>query len=144
MPRSPEQVVWDFVQGWLNKATTDLRSAEMLLEGEFDDYWAAAFHAQQAAEKYLKALLVRHQIPFPKTHDIGVLLKLSTSGDDTLPVELAGAATLTAYGVEARYPGVEVSREQARAAVQEATRVRDAVQERLREYLAGGRPDSSA
>jgi predicted nucleotidyltransferase len=29
-----------------------------------------AFHCQQAVEKFLKALLVRRQIEFPKTHDI--------------------------------------------------------------------------
>ena len=35
---------------------------------------ALAFHCQQAAERYLKALLVRHGIEFRKTHNIGELL----------------------------------------------------------------------
>ena len=32
------------------------------------------FHAQQCVEKYLKSILVLHQIPVPKTHDIEKVL----------------------------------------------------------------------
>ncbi len=71
MSRTREQVIWDFVQNWLRKAETDLRAAEHLLTIDQEDYFPAAFHAQQAAEKFLKGFLSRHQIPFPKTHDIG-------------------------------------------------------------------------
>jgi HEPN domain-containing protein len=70
MQRTREQVIWDFVQDWLRKAEGDLRAMERLLEMEQEDYFTAAFHAQQAAEKFLKAFLVRYQIAFPKTHDI--------------------------------------------------------------------------
>ena len=55
MKRTHEQVVWDFVQSWLRKAEGDLRAAERLLEVQQEDYFATAFHAQQAAEKFLKA-----------------------------------------------------------------------------------------
>jgi HEPN domain-containing protein len=37
---------------------------------------ACCFHAQQAAEKYLKAYLVSKQISFPKTHDLQALLNI--------------------------------------------------------------------
>ncbi len=77
MRRTREQVIWDFVQDWMRKAEGDLRAAEHLLALEQEDYFTAAFHAQQAAEKFLKALLVRHQVPFPKTHDIQQLLELA-------------------------------------------------------------------
>jgi len=70
MTRTREQVIWDFVQDWLRKAEGDFAAAEHLLGLAQQDCFTAAFHAQQAAEKFLKALLVRHQIPFPKTHDI--------------------------------------------------------------------------
>ncbi|ACY49025.1 HEPN domain-containing protein [Rhodothermus marinus] len=141
MKRTREQVVWDFVREWLRKAEGDLRAAEHLLALEQEDYFVTAFHAQQAAEKFLKAFLVRHQIPFPKTHDIGFLLELAAQADPSLPEELASAAMLTPFGVEFRYPGETVAdRETARSALQEAHRVKAAVQRRLQAYLAQGRP----
>jgi len=48
----------------------------VLLKEGFEDYENVGFHAQQAAEKFIKAFLVRHQIEFPKTHDIGLLRQL--------------------------------------------------------------------
>ena len=74
--RTPEQVKWDFVQQWVGKAHKDLRAAKVLLDGELEDFDAVGFHAQQAAEKLTKAVLVRHQIEFPKTHDIALLRRL--------------------------------------------------------------------
>lgn len=36
--RTPEQVAWDFVQQWLDKARKDLEAARALLEGDLEDY----------------------------------------------------------------------------------------------------------
>ncbi len=47
--RTPEQVKWDFVQQWLDKARKDLAAAEVLLNEGFGDYENVGFHAQQAA-----------------------------------------------------------------------------------------------
>ena len=55
--RTPEQVKWDFVQQWLDKASRDLAAAEVLLNCAFDDYENVGFHAQQAAEKLIKGIL---------------------------------------------------------------------------------------
>lgn len=44
--------------------------------------WAACFHAQQASEKSLKALLVAFGIDFPRSHALDRLLAL-------LPTEVA-------------------------------------------------------
>jgi HEPN domain-containing protein len=60
------------------------------------------FHCQQAAEKYLKALLTRCQIEFPKTHDIKMLLQLA---GDRVADSLGSAQWLTPFGVAIRYPG---------------------------------------
>jgi HEPN domain-containing protein len=141
MGRTREQVVWDFVQEWMRKAESDLRAAEHLLRLEQEDYFTAAFHAQQAAEKFLKAFLVRHQILFGKTHDIQELLKLAGGPDAPLRRELASAEMLTAFGVEFRYPGGQVADlETAQKAVAEAARLRAKVLEHLEDYLKGGRP----
>jgi HEPN domain-containing protein len=141
MKRSREQVIWDFVQDWLHKAEGDIRASEHLLSMEQEDYFTAAFHAQQAAEKFLKAFLVWHQIPFPKTHDIEQLLQLAAQAEPLLVAELASVGMLTPFGIEFRYPSDEVADfEMAQQAVQEAKRVRAAVLERLNEYLNQGRP----
>ena len=66
--RTPDQGRWDFVQQWLDRARRDLRAAAILLREDVQDYENAGLHAQQAAEKFLKAFLVRYQIEFPKTH----------------------------------------------------------------------------
>lgn len=141
MKRSPEQVIWDFVQGWLRKAAGDLQAAERLVDVRQDDYFTAAFHAQQAVEKFLKAFLVRHQIPFPKTHDIQDLLQLAARADPTLERELSSAAMVTPFGVEFRYPGDETADcDTAQQALDEAKRVQAGVLSRLRDYLERGRP----
>ena len=77
--RSREQVIWDFVEQWFKKAAQDIKTAEILLNTELEDYYTSAFHCQQSVEKYLKAYLVRHQIEFRKTHDLDELLKLAKS-----------------------------------------------------------------
>jgi len=140
--RTPEQVKWDFVQQWLDKASNDLRAASVLLEADLADYENVGFHAQQAAEKLLKAYLVRHQIEFSKTHNIAVLRQLVGKLDQALADRLKGADALTPYGVEFRYPGdlAEVTHDEGKEAVRLAGVVRDAVVEALRSYLDVGRP----
>lgn len=63
------------------------------------------FHTQQAAEKAIKALLIRHGIQFPYVHDLAALLTRleKTTGD--LPDSIRQAERLTQFAVEARYPG---------------------------------------
>jgi len=103
--RTPEQVKWDFVQQWLDRARKDLAAGDVLLKKGFEDYENVGFHAQQAAEKFIKAFLVRHQIEFPKTHDIVLLRRLVARVDPGLAKKLLAVDALTPYGVEFRYPG---------------------------------------
>ena len=89
---------------WLRHAWSDLelartrRNSKILLED-------LCFHAQQTAEKALKAVLVFNSVPFPKTHNIRTLMDLLPEGLN-LPEEARGAASLTDYAVLTRYPGV--------------------------------------
>jgi HEPN domain-containing protein len=63
--------VLTIVRGWVEKAESDLKNARIVLgAGEECPADTVAFHAQQCAEKYLKALLVFEGIDFPKTHDL--------------------------------------------------------------------------
>jgi HEPN domain-containing protein len=51
--RTPEQVKWDFVQQWLDRAHKDLTASEVLLKERFEDYESVGVHAQQSAEKFI-------------------------------------------------------------------------------------------
>jgi HEPN domain-containing protein len=74
-------VQWDLVRGWLTKAGNDLLADRPILEGGMrESYDTVSFYAQQAAEKALKALLVRHQVAFRKGHNLAELLELVESG----------------------------------------------------------------
>ena len=53
-------------RAWLAKALTDLLAADRLLHFDPPLAGAAVFHAQQAAEKVLKAFLAWHDDPFRK------------------------------------------------------------------------------
>jgi HEPN domain-containing protein len=65
------------VRQWNEKAEHDIRNAEHTLTLKKNcPFDTVCFHAQQCAEKYLKALLVSRSIPFPKTHDLRILMQL--------------------------------------------------------------------
>jgi len=130
--RPPDQVARELAHEWLAKADVDLSAASALLSaGDLSD--VVAFHAQQVAEKALKAFLVWHQIEFPKTHDIERLLELCASIDPEVAEALASAVELTPYGVEYRYPGEypPVSEEAAELSVAMAQLVMGEVAKRL-------------
>ena len=140
--RSRERVIWDLVHQWLFKADRDLEAARILLEELDHDYEAVGFHAQQAAEKYLKALLIRHQVEFPKTHDIRQLLCYLEPVDARLCKSLMGATDLTVYGVEFRYPGdyPPADKREGSRLLELAETVSRGVLEHLKMYLDAGPP----
>lgn len=113
------------VREWVLKAENDLKNAaHTLLLGKECPTDTVCFHAQQCAEKYVKALLVLDGVPFPKTHDLERLVSLVPSA--TRPsLTLAEQFLLTEYATGARYPGWgEISLTEARRAVTIARRVR--------------------
>ena len=118
-------------QDWLSHARSDLALAQIsppedvMLE-------RLCFHAQQAAEKALKALLISYNLDYPRTHNIGTLLDLLPE-ILTIPGEVEQAAGLTDYAVMTRYPGdVEpVSMEEYEQAVHLAHTVLEWVQQQL-------------
>jgi len=131
--KAPEIVKEEFTRDWVRKAESDFKTAQHLCQSSPDFTEGVAFHSQQSAEKYLKAFLVWHQIEFPKTHNIEVLLGLAGKADDKIPEILQEAMVLTPYGVEFRYPGdyPEVTRTDAERALWIADRVRSEIRSRL-------------
>lgn len=89
---------------WFRKAESDLLVIETCIAAKVETYDACCFHAQQAAEKYLKAYLVSRNISFPKTHDLQLLVKLIITVNPTFNEILPIAIGLIDYGVTPRYP----------------------------------------
>lgn len=92
-------------QEWLDHAESDLRSAQLAGREPSIRRELACFHAQQAAEKAIKAVPLRHGISFPPTHNIEHLLPLAERGGVAVRDEARNAGFLTPYAVETRYPG---------------------------------------
>ncbi|MFN3762552.1 MAG: HEPN domain-containing protein [Anaerolineae bacterium] len=109
---------------WVAKAEGDLEMARRALRGRVKYADAAAFHAQQCAEKYFKALLVARGVEFPKTHDLRILNYLCISNGILTGFDERGLEFLSAFSVHVRYPGEEPSLEEAREAVRMARTIR--------------------
>lgn len=92
-------------QDWLRHAESDLALANLALEREEILAEQVCFHAQQAAEKALKAMLIARQRRFPPVHDLEQLLEVARQAHLALPVWSDDLLDLTPYAVETRYPG---------------------------------------
>lgn len=86
---------------------------------------------QQCAEKYLKALLVRHQLSFPKIHDLVQLEELVAQVEPEVRLVHDSLAVLNPYGIDIRYPGLEATVKEAQDAVKAMKQVRKFVRARL-------------
>ncbi len=95
----------DSPAAWLARARSDLALARVALQTPDVLAADACFHAQQCAEKALKALLVHLGTPFPRTHVLELLLDLAHADDIDLPIAADDVVALTQYAVETRYPG---------------------------------------
>jgi len=103
--KTPDQPVLDKVRQWLIHVDEDLRLATAAMERVEDcPYRLVAYHAQQCAEKYIKAFLVYCGVDFPYTHNIRRLLKLCSQHAEW-PEQVWQAEELTPYAITARYPG---------------------------------------
>ena len=93
------------LQSWLAIADLDLRVAERMYADDPAFYgYHVPFACQQAVEKYAKAVLLAHRLPFRRTHDLSALLQglipvVAFSG-----AELDQADLLADYAVDIRYP----------------------------------------
>ena len=93
--------------------------------------YGATFHAQQCAEKYLKAALVAQGQAFPKTHDLLALSDLCTQAGLLLEIDADLLDTLSSYAVRVSYPGADPTPEEARHALEIAKVVRRLVRKLL-------------
>ena len=133
--KPPDTEIQRKVIQWAEYGDEDLRLARhglTLTSGV--PYRLIAYHAQQCAEKYLKAFLVYHQIDFPYTHNIGRLLELCAEKGEWAR-HLSEGDELTPFAITARYPGQDesVTPEESLRAIEIASKIRDTIRKALGE-----------
>ena len=122
---------------WVLKAEADFATVERECRARRSpNYDGACFHAQQAAEKYLKGYLVAKAIEFRCVHELAYLVRLCMGVESDFSTLLPPAAELQDYATDVRYPPDEsevLTQDDAREAVQRAHEVRDFVRQALPE-----------
>lgn len=117
---------------FLRKAAEDEVILKKLV-GDFevsDAIWG--FHAQQAVEKLLKAVLMRESVLFPKTHDITALLELLPNASADLPFAAEALEELAPYAVLLRYDEVIEEAPDRREVLTLINRMRSWAEDRVR------------
>src|SRR5437867_3515043 len=93
-------------RSWLTKAEHDLIALERMMAAPGAPWDTVRFHAQQSAEKVLKAILVFHgQMPL-KTYSLDRILTDCVAIEATLVKLRKDCIRLTTYGVDSRYPDI--------------------------------------
>jgi HEPN domain-containing protein len=91
---------------WVAKAERDFATMEREAQvAEDPNFEGICFHAQQCAEKYLKARLCEAGIPFGRIHNLVALLKPVLNLEPSWESYREDLAYLSAFAVSVRYPG---------------------------------------
>jgi HEPN domain-containing protein len=109
---------------WVEKAEEDFVLARSALRRKKPLVAGACFHAQQCAEKYMKALLVSKKAGFPMTHDLLMLNNLCSAAGIFLEIDPKLLNTLADFAVRTRYPGEEPTLDDAKEAMEITRSVR--------------------
>ncbi len=120
------------VEDWIKKAEDNYISALALVRRRNQRVPDVVCNqCQQAAEKYLKALLVWHALDFPKTHDLRQLEDLLFSAAADVRLIDEQLQLLNPYGIDIRYPGRQATLEEAKEAVKAMKQVRQFARAKL-------------
>ena len=84
-------------------AQRDEIAFQVLRKSSEVDFSIIGFHAQQAVEKLIKAVLTHHGLDFPFTHDLVALHKILVDAQIPNPFQIAEVKRLTPYAVTSRY-----------------------------------------
>jgi HEPN domain-containing protein len=115
------------VAEWVAKAEGDFATLQRELRARAKpNYDSACFHAQQCAEKYLKARLCQAGQTFVKIHDLVALLEQALAAEPSWDGYREDLAFLSAFAVAFRYPGEAADKESARDAARRCRKFRKA------------------
>ncbi len=97
----------DLARQYLTLADRDLVALRLLAPVDAIADETVGFHAQQAVEKSLKAVLTLHRVEFRKIHDLEELLRLLDLHALPGPPHAEYLVTLTPYAVLLRYAAAD-------------------------------------
>jgi len=80
---SPESI--ELAQQFFRKAVEDREAMEILIASDRAADAVVGFHAQQAVEKFAKAVLVARDIEVPRTHDLRFLFDVASAERVEIP-----------------------------------------------------------
>ncbi len=123
----------EYALRWLEKARHDIVTADKTLELETGPTDTPCFHAQQAIEESLKAVLTAHGVSAPRTHDLLLLLDKAAPLLPHADRWRETLAEISDYGVAVRYPAdwPEPDRKDALAALAAARQVLEVAKQHL-------------
>lgn len=117
-------------EAWIAVAEVDFQTAQRLMSPPAPIPQSAGYHAHQCIEKYLKATLEEAGRPVPRTHDLGLLLRMTADLLPDLPLR-TDIERIAPYAVIIRYPhpGIDPDElaDETRRAVDTMTAVRRVV-----------------
>ena len=117
---------------WVAKVEGDYFTVERECRArKRQNYDAVCFHAQQCAEKYLKALMCEEGITAPWVHSLVALLELLLPLRFEWEVFREDLAFLSSFAVAFRYPGESACKESAIDARRRCRRFREAARAAL-------------
>ena len=94
----------EIIEEWLKRANEDFEFAFSNLKDRSQFHSHICFHFHQAAEKYLKAFIIAHDLELEKIHDLLKLLKTCQAKDPTLSCLRKSCEFLNPFYIETRYP----------------------------------------
>ena len=99
----PERFPANDPREWMNRARSSLAMAKNRIpEVYLEDL---CFRVHQAADRTIKAVMIKRSVDFPYVHDLARLLSLLEEGGERIPEMVATAEELTPYASVTRYPG---------------------------------------
>ena len=101
----PERFPPDDPREWLNRA----RSSQAIAKSRIPDVYLEDLcsKAQQAAEKAIKAVMIKRGVDFPYVHDLARLMSILEASGERIPDTVRRATRLTHFATHTRYPGLE-------------------------------------
>lgn len=119
------------VDEWLQKAEDDRMAAYHLQAVAPSLAERIGFHAQQCAEKYLKAYLIAQSETPERTHDLERLCACCETYDAAFEALHPHLPTLTNFAIGYRYPGLTATPTEAMQALTDADTARALVRMKL-------------
>jgi HEPN domain-containing protein len=127
-------MITEYVKSWFKRADEDLALIEAILKEASPLYNPICFHAQQAAEKYLKGFLAYHDLHVRKIHDLEALVTDCAGIDKSFETIKNEAIFLNQFYIESRYPDdyIKFSSKDAEKANESAKQIKNIILEKIK------------